>query len=463
MGSYLFVHNDVEFYTGIVKSLQEKGHETASAEDCRSAASLFENRIFDAVVFDSSIKDCTAPTFSHSVRNAGVNSVVILALDREAADEIIRTIESETFDFLQKPFTVAELELKIQRGLRIRSLKQEADSLRGERNIIYKTENFIGESFAIKKVFEIVDKVSQSNSTVLLTGETGTGKELIAGAIHYNSLRADHAFVKVNCAALPEQLLESELFGHEKGAFTGADRQRIGRFEQAHAGSIFLDEIGDMSLATQAKVLRVLQEKEFERVGSSKTLSVDVRVIAATNKDLQKEIQEGNFREDLYYRLNVVTIFIPPLRERRGDITLLSYFFLKKFCADLKKSSKELHPIALKHLQEYGWPGNIRELENTIERAVLMSNGGMIKTEDLGLPIASDEMKLEHNPIKIPPGGVDLEEVEKELILQALRMTEWVQKDASKLLGISNRVLNYKIKKHGITNPGWKRFKGQNS
>ena len=459
MSRFLLVNNDNVLYEKISRFFHNKGHEVETVQTSRSAADMLEKNIFDIILFDTTVTDIKAEDFVTLARKMNSNTIVIIAVESEKTDETIQAMNNGAYDFIQKPFNFPELEIRVNRAINLRSLRQEADSLRGERNIIYKTENFIGESPEIKKVFEIVNKVAKSNSTVLLTGETGTGKELVAGATHYNSFRADCAFVRVNCAALPEYLLESELFGHEKGAFTGADKQRIGRFEQAAGGSIFLDEVGDMSLTTQAKVLRVIEEKEFERVGSSKTIKVDVRIITATNKDLVKEIEEGNFREDLFYRLNVVNIYIPPLRVRKGDIILLTYFFLKKLCGDLKKRLKELHPLTIKYLTEYPWPGNTRELENTIERAVIMAEGDIIIPEDLGLPIKPEYMKLEQNSIKIPAGGIRLDEVEKELVLQALKVCDWVQKDAAGLLGISTRVLNYKIKRFGITHQQWKRYK----
>ena len=458
MSNFICVHNDEEFYKRLKDFFKDREHKVKYTSSCEEAYSLIEKTHVDVVLFDTSIEDCTAVHFVNEVHRINSTTIIIVAAEQKTQEDAIHAVELDAFGYLKKPFSAPELEVTVNRALSVRSLKQEAESLRGERNLIYKTENFIGESEEIQRVFEIVNKVASSNSTVLLTGETGTGKELIAGAIHYSSPRADKAFVKVNCAALPEHLLESELFGHEKGAFTGAERQRIGRFEQADGGTIFLDEIGDMSLTTQSKVLRVFQEREFERLGSNRSIKVDVRIVAATNKDLMKEIKEGKFREDLFYRLNVVTIYIPPLRERRGDIILLTYFFLKRFCADLKKSLKELHPIAIKRLTEYHWPGNIRELENAVERAVLLSNGGLIKAEDLGLPPSEPQTPEEAN-IRVPASGIRLEDVEKELILQALKMTDWVQKDAAKLLGLSTRVLNYKIKGFGITHPTWKRNK----
>jgi Nif-specific regulatory protein len=293
-----------------------------------------------------------------------------------------------------------------------------------------------------------VAQVAATNTTVLVRGESGTGKELIAHAIHYNSLRAKKPFVKVSCAALPESLIEAELFGHEKGAFTGADKQRIGRFEQADGGTLFLDEIGDMSPSTQAKILRVLQEHEFERLGGTRTLRVDVRLIAATNRDLPGMVQAGQFREDLYYRLNVVSIEMPPLRERKDDIVPLANSFIQRFSAELKKRIDGLEPDAQKLLMRYNWPGNIRELENAIERAMLLAEGRAIVADDLRLgETVSVGSGRDHGAIvKIPPTGVPLEDVERHALIEALKMSNWVQKDAAELLGISPRVMNYKIK-----------------
>src|SRR5438094_6387888 len=302
---------------------------------------------------------------------------------------------------------------------------------------------------------------TKGNTTVRIRGETGPGKELIAGAIHHNSQRAGRNFVKVNCAALQENLLESELFGHEKGAFTGADKQRVGRFEQADGGTLFLDEIGDMSASTQAKILRVLQEHEFERLGGTRTLRVDVRLIAATNRDLPQMVAAGQFREDLYYRLNVVSIEMPPLRERKDDIVPLANTFIRKFSAELKKKIDGIEPDAQKLLMRYNWPGNIRELENTIERAMLLSEGRAIAGIDLRLgetPTAGGPGRDQPSTIvKIPPTGIPLEDVERAALIEALKMSNWVQKDAAELLSISPRVMNYKIKTLGIEFPRGRR------
>jgi DNA-binding NtrC family response regulator len=358
-------------------------------------------------------------------------------------------MKSGAFDYVQKPFEIEEMEVKIDKALEMRRLKNELDYLRGTQQDIYDFDRIVGSSPALQRVLDIVKKVAKSNTTVLIRGETGTGKELIAGAIHHNSLRSSRNFVKVNCAALQENLLESELFGHEKGAFTGADKQRIGRFEQADGGTLFLDEIGDMSASTQAKILRVLQEHEFERLGGTRTLRVDVRIIAATNRNLTQMVQEGRFREDLFYRLNVVSVETPPLRDRKDDIAALADFFVKRFAAELKKKVEGVHGDALKVLMRHNWPGNIRELENVIERAVLLADGGLVGVGDLQIgeqsapTAAGGDRAL---AVKIPPTGIPLEEIERQAVVEALRMSNWVQKDAAELLGISPRVMNYKIK-----------------
>jgi Nif-specific regulatory protein len=360
----------------------------------------------------------------------------------------VEAMKIGAFDFVQKPFEIEEMELKIEKAIELRHLKSQVDYLRHEQQDIYDFERIVGASGALQQVLTIVKKVARSNSTVLIRGETGTGKELIAGAIHHNSSRANRAFVKVNCAALQENLLESELFGHEKGAFTSADKQRIGRFEQADGGTLFLDEVGDMSPSTQAKILRVLQEHEFERLGGTRTLRVDVRLIAATNRNLTQMVQEGRFREDLFYRLNVVSVDMPPLRDRKEDIPALADFFVKRFTGELKKRIDGVSPEASKVLLRHNWPGNIRELENVVERAVLLADGGAIGVNDLQIgeqssPSASSDHVM---AVKIPPTGIPLEEIERQAVVEALRMSNWVQKDAAELLGISPRVMNYKIK-----------------
>jgi DNA-binding NtrC family response regulator len=386
-------------------------------------------------------------------------TAVILMTAFGSVTTAVEAMKIGAFDYVQKPFEIEEMEVKIEKALEVKRLKNELDYLRGTQQDIYDFDRIVGSSPALQRVLDVVRKVAKSNTTVMIRGETGTGKELIAGAIHHNSLRTSRNFVKVNCAALQENLLESELFGHEKGAFTGADKQRIGRFEQADGGTLFLDEIGDMSPSTQAKILRVLQEHEFERLGGTRTLRVDVRLIAATNRDLTAMVRAGQFREDLYYRLNVVSIEMPPLRERKDDIVPLADSFIRRFSGELKKKIDGLEPEAQKLLLRYNWPGNIRELQNTIERAMLLAEGRAIATDDLRLgetPTAGDG----RDPapvVKIPPAGIPMEDIERHALIEALKMSNWVQKDAAELLAISPRVMNYKIKTLGIELPRGRR------
>ena len=322
----------------------------------------------------------------------------------------------------------------------------------------------VSRSPEIKEILSLIKKVAKSNASILIQGETGTGKELIAGLVQFVSLRSDNPFVKVNCAALPENLLESELFGHEKGAFTGAYQTRIGKFEQADGGTLFLDEIGDMHLTTQAKILRVLQDQTFNRVGGNRTIEVDVRIVAATNKELVDEIDLGSFRADLYYRLNVVTLNIPPLRKRKEDILIIAEYFRRKFSQEIRKNTTgfcdETHAI----IQNHSWPGNIRELKNSIERAVLVAEEGKaITPEDLAMSGKAyfaaggrDRRKTMDDEV-IGFDTLDLETIEKQAILKALELSNWVQKGAADKLGIAARALNYKINQYDITHPSWKK------
>jgi Nif-specific regulatory protein len=387
-------------------------------------------------------------------------SAVILMTAFGSVHTAVEAMKIGAFDYVQKPFEIEEMELKVEKALEHRRLKHEIEYLRHTQQDIYDFDRIVGASGALQSVLAVVKKVAKSNTTCLIRGETGTGKELIAGAIHHNSLRSTRNFVKVNCAALQENLLESELFGHEKGAFTGADKQRVGRFEQADGGTLFLDEVGDMSANTQAKILRVLQEHEFERLGGTRTLRTDVRVIAATNRNLPTMVASGHFREDLYYRLNVVSIDMPPLRERKDDITALATFFLRRFAGELKKRVDGLSPDALKLLMRYNWPGNIRELENSIERAVLLAESPQVNATDLRLgELSTSAPTGDSSPVvKIPPTGIALEEIERQALIEALKMSNWVQKDAAELLSISPRVMNYKIKTLAIEYPRGRRI-----
>ena len=421
----------------------------------RSIEKLHEGS-FDVIVSDLKMGGADGLDVLRTTKQLHPAASVILMTAFGSVTTAVEAMKVGAFDYVQKPFELEEMEVKVEKALELKRLRNELDYLRHERNEHYDFERIVGGSASLQRVLGMVKKVAKSNSTVLIRGETGTGKELVAGAIHYNSLRAARNFVKVNCAALQDSLLESELFGHEKGAFTGADRQRIGRFEQADGGTLFLDEIGDMSASTQAKILRVLQEHEFDRLGGTRTIRVDVRLIAATNRDLSAMVAAGQFREDLYYRLNVVAIETPPLRERHDDILPLAAHFIRRFSSELKKRLDGLDTDAQQMLVRYRWPGNIRELENAIERAALLAETAVITSADLRLGevgSAGSGGRDSQKVVTIPPIGIALEEIERQAIVEALTMANWVQKDAAELLQISPRVMNYKIKTLAIEMP----------
>src|SRR6187549_1523663 len=459
MGRILIADDHDSLRRGLAQAVAEAGHDVEEAPNGNAAIEKLHEGFFDVVVSDLKMGGSTGLEVLKTAKTLHPSTAIILMTAFGSVSTAVEAMKSGAFDYVQKPFEIEEMEVKIEKALEMRRMQNQIDYLRHAQGDIYDFDRIIGSSGALEKVLAVVRKVAKSNTTVLVRGETGTGKELIAGAVHHNSHRAARNFVKVNCAALQENLLESELFGHEKGAFTGADKQRIGRFEQADGGTLFLDEIGDMSANTQAKILRVLQEHEFERLGGTRTLRVDVRLIAATNRDLPGMVQTGQFREDLYYRLNVVSIEMPPLRERKDDIVPLANSFIRRFAGELKKKIDGLDPDALKLLMRYQWPGNIRELENAIERAMLLAEGRTIVGDDLRLgETVTVGSNRDHGAIvKIPPTGVPLEDIERHALVEALRMSNWVQKDAAELLSISPRVMNYKIKTLGIEFPRGRR------
>jgi len=460
MGRILIADDHDAIRRGLVRGLTESGHEVDEASNGNAAIERLHDGYYDVVLSDLKMGGSDGMDVLRTTRALHPTTAVILMTAFGTVNTAVEAMKIGAFDYVQKPFEIEEMEVKIEKALEMRRLKSEIEYLRDAQQDRYDFDRIVGSSPALQRVLDIVKKVAKSNTTVLIRGETGTGKELIAGAIHHNSLRTARNFVKVNCAALQENLLESELFGHEKGAFTGADKQRIGRFEQSDGGTLFLDEIGDMSASTQAKILRVLQEHEFERLGGTRTLRVDVRLIAATNRDLPAMVQAGHFREDLYYRLNVVSIEMPPLRERKDDIVPLANTFIRKFAGELKKKIDGLETDAQKLLMRYNWPGNIRELENTIERAMLLAEGRAIAGGDLRLgetPTAGGNGRDQASIVKIPPTGIPLEDVERFALVEALKMSNWVQKDAAELLSISPRVMNYKIKTLGIEFPRGRR------
>ena len=463
MGRILIADDHDSLRRGLAQAIADAGYEVEEAPNGNAAIERLHEGSFDVVVSDLKMGGSTGLEVLKTAKTLHPSCAVILMTAFGSVSTAVEAMKAGAFDYVQKPFEIEEMEVKIEKALELRRMQHQIDYLRHAQGDIYDFDRIIGSSGALEKVLGVVRKVAKSNTTVLVRGETGTGKELIAGAIHHNSHRAARNFIKVNCAALQENLLEAELFGHEKGAFTGADKQRIGRFEQADGGTLFLDEIGDMSANTQAKILRVLQEHEFERLGGTRTIKVDVRLIAATNRDLSAMVATGQFREDLYYRLNVVTIDMPPLRERKDDIPSLANFFIRRFAGELKKKIQGPEPDALKLLMRYHWPGNIRELENAIERAMLLADGTHIAVDDLrlgdtGAPGSPREASL---VVKIPPTGIPLEEIERLALIEALKMSNWIQKDAAELLAISPRVMNYKIKTLGIDFPRGRRALSQ--
>jgi len=458
MGKILVVEDNDVLRSSVVQALVENSHIVTEVADGEDATERLQEESFDVVLTDMRMPKRSGLEVLRYAKSVNELTVVIMMTAFGTIESAVEAMRNGAYDYIQKPFELEELEVKINRALEHRRDSGVLQILRSQNNVLLEHNNIVGNSNQIKKVLEMIRKIAKSNASILITGETGTGKELIASLVHYNSLRASQSFVKVNCAALQENLLESELFGHEKGAFTSADRQRIGRFEQANGGTLFLDEIGDMSASTQAKVLRVLQEHEFERLGGMKTIKVDVRIIAATNKNLKDAITSNLFREDLYYRLNTVSIEMPSLRERKDDVLPLANYFVKKYGEEIKKNIVGFSPQAAKYLTRHNWPGNIRELQNTIERAVLMAETNVIGVEDLSINSGSSETSsTESVKIKIPPCGIKLDDLERDTILEALKMSNWVQKDAAELLGVSRRVLNYKVKIHNITHERWRR------
>ena len=460
MKKLLVVEDEQNLRDGIVTAFADQGWEVSEAASGEEAMRMLEREVFDVLVTDYQMPGGDGIDVLKRCKMINESTVVLMMTAYGTVESAVEAMQAGTYDYILKPFNLEELELKVDKALEHRKLLARLEAFDRE-TVIPKFENIVGNSPQMTEIFNTIRKVARSNATVLVLGETGVGKELIAEALHRNSSRASQPFVKMNCAALHENLLESELFGHDRGAFTGADRQRIGRFELANSGTLFLDEIGNMSLSTQAKVLRILQEREFERLGGTRTIKVDVRVIAATNRDLAQAIKVGEFREDLYYRLNVVTLEIPPLRERKEDIVPLAKHFIDAAAAEIKKDVRGIDPGAVRELNRHTWPGNIRELKNAMERAVLLSEQPFIGFEDLHLGNAnsSSQDSAQSINLKLPPNGIDLEELEKLVILEALRINNWVQKDAAKFLGISSRVMNYKVSKYEIKNPRWSKNK----
>lgn len=428
--------------------LTKQGHEVFAAASGPEALAYVTNRQVDLVLSDCRMPGMTGPELLLGIKAVNPEIPLVLMTAYGTVETAVQAMKDGAADYLAKPLDLEELLVRLARVAERSRLRSEVRDLQARLVERHRLEGIIGESGRMQEVLALTKRVAPSDATVLVRGESGTGKELIARAIHFNSPRAHGPLVNLNCAALPEQLLESELFGHEKGAFTGAIAQRKGRFEQADGGSIFLDEIGDLSPALQVKLLRVLQEREFERVGGNRTLTANVRVLAATHRDLERAMREGSFREDLYYRLNVVTIQIPPLRERREDIPLLLEHFLRKFASKNRRDVTGLTATARDALLKYDYPGNVRELENIVERATLLCRGRVIDLEDLPATVRPGQ-RSPGEPLPKDLPGV-LADIERQAIESALERSGGVQTQAAEALGISERVLRYKMKKYGL-------------
>ncbi|HEV2348866.1 MAG TPA: sigma-54 dependent transcriptional regulator [Terriglobia bacterium] len=452
MATILIVEDEPKMLRLLELSLAEENFATRSASDAETGLKILAQEPIDLVLTDLKLPGMNGLEFLQAIKrtNASIPAVVMTAYG--TVETAVEAMKAGASDYVLKPFSLDEIKMIAHKELDVRRLREENRNLREALGHRYEFKNIIARSPKMQEVLATVERVAPSNSTVLLGGESGVGKDLIARAIHQHSRRASGPFIKINSTAIPENLLESELFGYEKGAFTGAVAPKPGKFELADKGTIFLDEIGDVPPATQVKLLRVLQEREFERLGGTKTLKVDVRVVAATNQDLRAALEQGTFREDLFYRLNVVPISIPPLREHKEDIPYLAEFFVDRFARDAGKPITGITAAAQHILMEFHWPGNVRELENIIERAVALSTGTVLDASDI---------RLDHTPpgsvasaggslVNFIPEGQTLEQFEDEIIKEALRRSKGNKSQAARLLGLSRNALRYRLTKIGV-------------
>ncbi len=445
--SILLIDDDDSLRRIMEFSMTEAGYTVLAAASGEEGLRMFEEQAFDAVVTDITMPGMSGLDVLAKVRKRDPGFPVIVITAYGTIESAVSAMKQGAFDYITKPFNRDELLLTLGKAFKMRRLEQENVELRAEVRDRYRFESIIGNSESIREVLDMAGRTAASEASVLITGESGTGKELVARGIHYNSPRAKGPFVAVNCAAIPETLIESELFGHTKGAFTGAVRDKEGKFELADNGTLFLDEIGDLRIDLQAKILRALQEREVDRVGGSSPVAVDVRVVAATNKDVDRAVKEGGFREDLYYRLSVIRLHMPPLRERRDDIPLLVRHFLNKF-----SGGAEVHidDGALSALTSYGWPGNVRELENAVERAVVLRRGNMITRAELPEKLSREKQSVEDIILNMPEEGISLEDLEKRLINKALEKHKGNQTRAAEYLGLTRPTLIYRMEKYGL-------------
>jgi DNA-binding NtrC family response regulator len=448
----LIVDDEKLIRWSLKERMTREGHSVREAEDGKAAAAALDAELPELILLDMKLPDTDGLTILRSVVERAPELPVIILTAYSTVDTAVEAMRLGAYDYISKPFEMDELAITVKRALEASSLRREVKQHLNEQKSRFGAHNLIGKSRPMQEIGSLIRKVSQSQaSTVLIRGESGTGKDVIARAIHFESTRADKPFMNITCTALQDTLLESELFGHEKGAFTDAKVQKKGLLELANGGTVFLDEIGDMSATLQAKVLRALEERAFRRVGGSQDIHVDVRIIAATNRPLEKLIEEKKFREDLYYRLNIITVDVPALRERREDIPLLVDHFLKRFSTEFRKSIGDISSEALRKLDSYNWPGNVRELRNVIERAVLLGAGPVLGADDVimgrSAPVAAEAGK---KLFSLPAKGFKFDELEKDIVLQALERTAWNQTRAGELLGMTRDQIHYRMEKFGL-------------
>ncbi len=452
MDTILIVDDEKNYLVVLEALLGPEGYEILTADNARDAIRLIEESELDLVITDIKMPGISGMKLLEEAKKIAPDLPIIMMTAYGTIEMAVEAMKKRAYDYITKPFQNEELKLTVKKALENYRLVKENRFLSEALSDRYRYGNIIGKSKPMLEIYDLIRKVAQSKASVLIAGASGTGKELIAKAIHYDSSRKDRPFVSVNCGALTETLLESELFGHEKGAFTGAVAMKKGRFELADGGTLFLDEVGEMPPALQVKLLRVLQEMEFERVGGTKTIQVDVRVLSASNRNLKEEVVEERFREDLFYRLNVINIEVPPLRERVEDIRLLVNHFVQKYGQDESKNKIQLSAGAWKALYNYGWPGNVRELENAIERAVVLSSDGQIGLDDLPVELSERQEALDVERF-IPLGAplqTTLEQIEEKLLRRALKECNNIQSHAAEMLGITKSLIQHKMKKYNI-------------
>ena len=456
MNSILVVDDEKSLRDFLTIMLENEGYAVETASSGEKAVKLILEKEYDLVLTDFRMKKANGIEVLEAVKEKSPITPVVLMTAFASAETAVEAMKKGAYDYISKPFNVEDLQLMVKNAIEKKELADQNHYLKSALKDKFGFDNFIGSSPAMQKIFKLIEKVADSNATILIGGESGTGKELVAKAIHFNGARKNYPFVSINCGAIPENLLESELFGHEKGAFTGADSSKVGLMETASKGTFFLDEVGEAPLGIQVKLLRVLQEREITRVGGNKTISVDLRIVAASNIDLSKAVKNKTFREDLFYRLNVIPIELPPLRERIEDIPLLIKFFINKYNEDRPEGNKiqGVHSDALKLLENFPWPGNVRELENVIERAVVLETGDTIQISSLPEGISGDAEPS--SEVALPSGDqpVDLEktldQIEKKMIRGALDQSNGIINKAAKQLNLSFRSMRYRIQKHKL-------------